>query len=141
MRKCASFFISTEQGKTAFSPITELDPTEGLFVLGRREPFISELCEIKQAYVVSNSVRQTPWQAPRLHQPMLKSIRNKEGGENGGDGGDKVAFFLHSVQHFNYLQLQKHSNNPETPSLPMYIRRGHRLCSQGDLDSSHFLKT
>lgn len=67
-------------------------PTNGLFVLGRHEPFISEFCEIKQAYVVLNTVSQTPWQALRLHQPVLKNIRNKDDGENDGDGDDKVAF-------------------------------------------------
>lgn len=34
---------------------------------------------------------QTPWQAPKLRQLMLKNIRNKEDRENNGDGGDKIA--------------------------------------------------
>lgn len=40
---------------------------------------------------------------------MLKNSRNKEDGENDGDGGEN-SFLIHYVQHFNYLPW-KNSND------------------------------
>lgn len=34
---------------------------------------------------------QTPWQAPKIRQLILKNIRNRQEGKNEGDGADKAA--------------------------------------------------